>query len=395
MPDFGGPPSFSPGPRFNRNFPRSQFTPQNQSFGNRMGNRVEQSTSASTSKWNQFSQNNFSNNQHPGFMPNSGPSPQQNRPQFPCSDRLPTPPPALPPPPVSSPFNYSQGQPGQFITGPRPSSFTQFQNSQSPPCPSPDAGSMGNQNPSFSTVPFHSQEMKSQFCAVPASMVPKNCTVFVPVSQMMGTASQVQQGGQIVGPALNGQFNPCVPSGQSNSSQNTCIPTPLNGSNAFAQPNNFGGSVNGGQRSYTQAYCSDNGTSNTFLTTGGNNSNQMQNNLQSGLHYMGNNYQNKMVQNNVNENYNTGQNNANQNGVNFPQNQPATSLSENFAGARQTENQQLMYSTGTQDNRGAGTHSSQTLPFQDAKYLHNMISAGLQPNNQGMDSRLMQNSKFH
>ena len=417
--NFGGPPRFTAGPQFNGNIPRSQFQPQSQFFGNGMVNNG----SANSNNWNQFSQNVFSNNQGPRFTSNTIPFPQHNISPFPYQERLSTPPPAPhPPPPAPSPssacqFTPVQMQPNAFTNAPGPTGFPQAQTNLTPGgFPQNMTNMVRNQGPPVSNLPCQPQPnaMTSQLCPVPANMVPPNATVYIPVSQVIGAQSSTgavqnfgappntqtmgsfsnnnsanppfQQGSQslCMNTLASGQFNPCVPPPQINNSQNG-VPT----ISAPAQPSNF---INSAML-YQSGVQQTNTPSNSFQSPSPNSNNPLQNNVVSGL------------QANSNMNPMMGQTVQNQLPMNASQNQQPQSRSEMTAGIQQTGHQQ-QFNTGSQQNDsigGAGkqqggqpqkapeTAASHTLPFQDAKFLHKMISAGLSNSAQIMDHRLMQN----
>ena len=416
IPNFGGPPRFSSGPQFNGNMPRSQLPPQRQCFGNRMMHNGPDNSN----NWNHFNQNIFTNNQGPRFNPSSAPSSQQNMSPFPYPEGLSTPPPAPPPPPPApSPSSASQFTPIQTqsnVFSPAPGANC-FPKAPAHTMPSGFPQNMlnmpqnmanmtqnmtnilpnmmtGNHGPTFPTVPALPQAgaMGNQLCPVPANMVPPNATVYIPVSQVTGAQSSLEVGQnfgvppntQMIGPFSNsnsvppqfqqnnqslsmstvasGQFNPGVPPPQMSSSQNGV-------SSSSAQASNY---MNSGGAMYHNGDGQTNNASNSFQSTITLGNNQLQGNMI---------------------------NSSN------PQMKPyreSKNRSEMTPGTMQTGQQQNFMNTSV---RGAGNQQtglpqnqtpepvSQTLPFQDAKFLHNMISAGMRQSSsaQIVDRRLMQN----
>ena len=410
LPNFGGPPRFSSGPQFNGNMPRSQLPPPRQCFGNRMMHNGQDNSN----NLNDFNQNMFTDNQRPRFTPSSAPLPQQNMSPFPYPERLSTPPP--PPPPAPFPSSTSQFTPIQtqsnvFSPAPGPNCFPQAQahtmssgfpqNMTNMPqnmtnMPQNMMNMARNQGPPFPAVPVPSQPsaMGGQLCPVPANMVPPNATVYIPVSQVTGAQSSLGVGQsfgappntQMIGPFSNsnsvppqfqqnnqsfsmstvasGQFNPGVPPPQMSSSQNGvstgCAP---------AQASNY---MSSGGAMYHNSGEQTNNASNSFQST---------------ITLSNNQVQGSMI------------NSSN------PQMKPyreSKNRAEMTPGTQQTGQQQNFMNTsvGGAGNQQTGLPQnktpepvSQTLPFQDAKFLHNMISAGMRQSSsaQIVDRRLMQN----
>ena len=280
----------------------------------------------------------------------------------------------------------------------------------------PNMNMMSNQGPSFTALAAQSQPnvMGDQLCPVPANMVPPNAMVYIPVSQIAAAQSSTGLGQnygaplstQMMGsfsnnnqsPSINtgtsGQFNPYVPPPQINSSQsgNTCFPPPQSSSHI---PPLQSSSQNGSQ-------CAPQPQTNDFQN-GVSTSNapaQPSNMIVGGA----------MYNNGGEQTYNTSSYSSQSAGMidssnNNPQMKPyrqSKNISEMLPGNQQSGQQQNLNNTALE---GASTQptvlqqkqtqepASQTLPFQDAKFLHNMISAGMGQGRSAsvVDRRLMQN----
>ena len=442
--NFGGPPRFSSGPQrfssgpqrfssglqFDGNNPRPQFQQQNnQNFVS----RNEQNSSPANSNWNQFSQNCFPSGQGQRFALNQGPLSGQSNGSFDCPERLTSPPPPPPPPPNSGLFRQGQAMPvnnNQFTTQTGPPVFQTFPTNHMPPCV--PSNPVQNQGPSLSPRPGQPIVSPNQFSQpnFPSNIGPQNSPAFFPVTPMMVSSPnanfacvQGQQGGPVVNASqvIGGQFNPNMPPPMANSSQNVSgNSASVSEANPLSQPNMFQ-PVNIGQmvpNNYPQTINASIGMPTMPPHSTTLSGNRSQNTQSYGFQQLGNNFQNHM-QSHLQPGENNSQ--AGQNATFLPNQQNSTETKLPIPGIGneqimtgtctfpQTGNQNIMDLNASRLNSAgivagsqnqnqvttghSGGTASQTLPFQDADFLTNRISAGLKQNNPTRitDRRLMQN----